>query len=136
MSKKYIQWFEELAIEDIPQVGGKNASLGEMYQLLTPQGIRVPNGFATTSQAYWLMLDQNNALNNLQKALDGLDPNDVNDLAERGAKARDIIYGVGLPNILRQQILSAFHQLKSQYSGKVSVAVRKSQFCRTTRHLS
>ncbi|VAW52893.1 Phosphoenolpyruvate synthase [hydrothermal vent metagenome] len=126
MSKKYIQWFEELAIEDIPQVGGKNASLGEMYQLLTPQGIRVPNGFATTSQAYWLMLDQNNALNNLQKALDGLDPNDVNDLAERGAKARDIIYGVGLPNILRQQILSAFHQLKSQYSGKVSVAVRSS----------
>jgi len=54
----YIRWFEELDIDDIPLVGGKNASLGEMYRELTPQGVKIPNGFAITAQAYRDMLNR------------------------------------------------------------------------------
>ena len=56
---KYIMFFNEINMKNLPQVGGKNASLGEMYQKLTPKGIKIPNGFATTSQAYWDFLDKN-----------------------------------------------------------------------------
>ncbi len=129
-SKTYIRWFETLSIEDIPLVGGKNASLGEMYRELTPQGVKIPNGFAITADAYRYMLDQasggNGAWDTLHEALDGLDANDVHDLAKRGAKARDIVYGASLPEDLRTQILTAFNELKKQYPGKISVAVRSS----------
>jgi len=128
--KTYIRWFETLSIEDIPLVGGKNASLGEMYRELTPQGVKVPNGFAITADAYRYMLDQasdgNGVWDALHEALDGLDANDVHDLAKRGAKARDIVYGASLPENLRTQILTAFNELKKQYPGKISVAVRSS----------
>ena len=125
-SDNYIRWFEELGIEDIPLVGGKNASLGEMYRELTPQGVKIPNGFAITAGAYRFMLDQAGAWDALHEALDGLDPDNVNDLARRGAKARDIVYGATLPECLREQILTAFNALKKQYAGDISVAVRSS----------
>ncbi len=124
--KNYIRWFEELGIEDIPLVGGKNASLGEMYRELTPQGVKIPNGFAIIADAYRYMLKHANAWDALHEALDGLDASDINDLARRGAKARDIIYGATLPDDLREQILSAFKALKKQYSDDISVAVRSS----------
>ncbi|HSD57427.1 MAG TPA: PEP/pyruvate-binding domain-containing protein, partial [Methanotrichaceae archaeon] len=54
---RFIRWFDEIVIEDIPLVGGKNASLGEMYRELTPQGVKIPNGFATTTDAYWHLLE-------------------------------------------------------------------------------
>ncbi|VAW66030.1 Phosphoenolpyruvate synthase [hydrothermal vent metagenome] len=126
MSENYIQWFDDINIEDIPQVGGKNASLGEMYSELVPKGVKIPNGFAITAQAYWYMLEQANAMDALHEALDDLNPDDVNDLARRGARARDIVYGASLPEELRVQILAAFYQLKSQYPDKMSVAVRSS----------
>ncbi|HDH08868.1 MAG TPA: phosphoenolpyruvate synthase, partial [Gammaproteobacteria bacterium] len=124
--ENYIRWFEKLGIEDIPLVGGKNASLGEMYRELTPQGVKIPNGFAITADAYRYMLDKAGAWDALYEALDGLDASDVNDLARRGAKARDIIYGATLPENLREQILTAFNGLKKQYPGNISVAVRSS----------
>lgn len=82
-------------------VGGKNASLGEMYQELMPQGIRVPNGFAVTAEAYRDMLTQAGAWDALKDTLKGLDADDVDDLARRGARARDVIYGAPLSDTLK-----------------------------------
>ena len=58
----YIRWFEQIGIDDVPLVGGKNASLGEMIRELAPQGIKVPNGFATTAEAYWYVLRAANSI--------------------------------------------------------------------------
>jgi pyruvate,water dikinase len=122
----YTRWFKELTIDDVPLVGGKNASLGEMYQELTPKGVRVPNGFAVTAQAYRTMLEQAGAWDALRDTMDGLDPDDVEDLARRGARAREIIYGAGLPDDLQQEILQAYHQLQEEYGDGLSLAVRSS----------
>ncbi|TAK65118.1 phosphoenolpyruvate synthase [Methylobacter sp.] len=122
----YIRWFNELTIEDIPSVGGKNASLGEMYRELIPQGIRIPNGFAVTAEAYRYVLDQANAWGALHQALDDLNPDDIADLAKRALKAREIIYAAPFPEDLEQQIIEAFTQLKEQYGDDLSVAVRSS----------
>jgi pyruvate,water dikinase len=128
MSKQvsYIRWFNELTIDDIPLVGGKNASLGEMYRELIPQGIQIPNGFAVTAEAYRYVLDQASAWEALHQALDELNPDDVADLARRALKAREIIYAAPFPEDLEQQIIQAFNQLKAQYGDDVSVAVRSS----------
>jgi len=124
--KRYIRWFNELTIEDIPLVGGKNASLGEMYRELIPQGINIPNGFAVTAEGYRYMLEEANAWYELHKALDGLDADDVADLVRRARKAREIIYAAPLPDLLEQQILEAYSQLQHQYGDELSVAVRSS----------
>ncbi len=126
MADNYIRWFKELGIGDIPLVGGKNASLGEMYRDLTTQGVKVPNGFAVTAAAYRDMLSEAGAWDALKSALDGLDANDVDDLARRGAKARAIIYAAPLSETLRTQILAAYQQLKAEYGEESSVAVRSS----------
>ena len=63
---RFIRWFEKVGLEDLPLVGGKNASLGEMYRELTPQGIKIPNGFAITSEAYWKLLSDGGVLGPLQ----------------------------------------------------------------------
>jgi len=123
---RYVRWFEEFGIDDVALVGGKNASLGEMYRELTPQGIKVPNGFAVTAEAYRDMLTAAGAWEALHEALDGLDPDDVADLARRGARARAIVYGAPLPKALKQEILDAYHRLEAQYGEDMSVAVRSS----------
>ncbi len=125
-STNYIRWFNELTIDDVPLVGGKNASLGEMYQELSSQGIQIPNGFAVTAEAYRYLLDQANAWDNLHTALDGLNPNDVADLAKRARTARDIIYAAPFPTDLEQQIIAAYALLHTQYGDEMSVAVRSS----------
>ncbi len=122
----YIRWFNELTIDDVPLVGGKNASLGEMYRELAPQGIKIPNGFAVTAEAYRYVLDQANGWEALHQALDGLNPDDVADLAKRARKAREIIYAATLPEDLTTQIIAAFAQLQQQYGDDLSVAVRSS----------
>ncbi|MGD7033408.1 phosphoenolpyruvate synthase [Methylotuvimicrobium buryatense] len=123
---KYIRWFEELTIDDIPLVGGKNASLGEMYLELAAEGIRVPNGFAITAEGYRHMLDKADAWEALHEALDTLNPDDVNDLAKRARKARDIVYAAPLSEDLEHEILIAFDQLQRQYDEELTVAVRSS----------
>jgi pyruvate,water dikinase len=122
----YIRFFDEIGIEDIPLVGGKNASLGEMYTQLTPQGVRVPNGFATTVTAYRHLLDQADAWEQLHAALDNLDPADVTDLATRGARARSIVYGAPLPADLGQQLLNGYRRLREEYGEDMSLAIRSS----------
>ncbi|MDD5214930.1 MAG: phosphoenolpyruvate synthase [Methylococcales bacterium] len=122
----YIRWFNELTIDDVPLVGGKNASLGEMYRELGAQGVEIPNGFAVTAEAYRYILEKANGWAALHEALDNLNPEDVNDLAKRARKAREIIYAAPLPDDLQQQILAAYKQLQNEYGEELSVAVRSS----------
>ncbi len=75
----YIRWFNELTIDDVPLVGGKNASLGEMYQALTPQGIQIPNGFAVTAEGYRYLLAESEAWQPLHQILDDLQADNMAD---------------------------------------------------------
>ncbi|MBI2487936.1 MAG: phosphoenolpyruvate synthase [Deltaproteobacteria bacterium] len=123
---KYIRWYEEISINDVPIVGGKNASLGEMYQELTPKGIKIPNGFAITADAYWHVLTSAGILVKLKEAMTGLDKTDVADLARRGKTARDLVLGAGIPNELWDEIRIAYDGLCKEYGPDVDVAVRSS----------
>jgi pyruvate,water dikinase len=123
---RYIRFFSEIGIEDVATVGGKNASLGEMYRNLSPQGVNVPNGFAITAGAYRYVLEQSGAWQTLRAALEGLRPDDLEDLARRGKRAREIVYGAPIPADLEAEILAAYRQLRTQYGVGLSVAVRSS----------
>ncbi len=126
MTRRYIRFFDEIGIEDVPLVGGKNASLGEMYRKLSSQGVRVPNGFAITAEAYRYVLEQARALGPLHEALDNLRTDDVEDLARRARRAREIVYGAPLPPDLRAEILDAYRDLRKEYGEHLSLAVRSS----------
>lgn len=123
---RYVSWFRDLSVDDVPRVGGKNASLGEMYRELTSKGVRVPNGFAITAQAYRDMLSEAGAWEPLHELLDGLDKDDAAELARRGHVARERIYRAGLSPSLREQILDAYHSLQEEYGPELSLAVRSS----------
>src|SRR5271157_3786302 len=125
-SFNYIRFFEEVGIDDVPLVGGKNASLGEMFQKLSGQGVRVPHGFATTADAYRHMLERAGAWDALHAELDDLDPDDVTALARKGKRAREIVYGAGLPDDLAAEISAAYRMLQEEYGEEVSLAVRSS----------
>ena len=122
----YVRFFEDLGIDDVPSVGGKNASLGEMYRELRAQGLRVPNGFAVTVAAYRRMLDEADAWPRLHAVLDDLDPTDVADLNRRARSAREIVYGAGLPADVATEIIAGYHRLQEEYGDDVSLAVRSS----------
>ena len=124
---KYVKFFNQLGIKDVPVVGGKNASLGEMYQKLTKSGIRVPNGFATTAEAYRHFLKDTGTQQKLKKILDGLNTHNVIDLAKRGQAARQAILAAELPKDLQKEIITAYRKLSGLYKTKnLSVAVRSS----------
>jgi pyruvate,water dikinase len=123
---KYIRFFKEIGVNDVSLVGGKTSSLGEMYRKLTPQGVKVPNGFAITADAYRYILDKANAWDALHKALEGIDPANMTDLSNRGKEARAIVYGARFPDDLRQEILQAYRTLQDEYGHDLSVAVRSS----------
>jgi len=123
---EYIKWFKELGMEDVDLVGGKNASLGEMYQNLTEEGIRIPNGFAITADAYRMVLESNGAWEQLHAQLDDLNPDDVLQLQERGKRCREIIHDCQLPDEMVEQIREGYEALKSEYGEGVSLAVRSS----------
>jgi pyruvate,water dikinase len=123
---KYVRFFEEVGVADVPLVGGKNASLGEMYRELSDQGVLVPHGFAITADAYRYMLDAARALETLRSALEGLDEADVADLTRRARRAREIVYGAGLPGDLAAEIVAAYGRLQKEYGEDVSLAVRSS----------
>ena len=119
----YVRFFEDFGIDDVPLVGGKNASLGEMFQKLSDQGVRVPHGFAITAAAYRYMLDEASAWDRLHAELDDLDPTDVAALARKAKRAREIVYGAGLPDDLASQILDGYRALQQEYGEDVSLAV-------------
>lgn len=125
-TSEYVRFFEEVGIEDVPLVGGKNASLGEMYQKLSEQGVRIPNGFATTAEGYRYMLERAGAWDRLHAELDEIDPDDVTALARKAKRAREIVYGAGLPDDLAAQILDGYRRLQDEYGEDVSLAVRSS----------
>ncbi len=112
--QQLVLWLDELRLEDVPIVGGKNASLGEMIQQLTPQGIRVPGGFATTSFAYRYFIEKTGLDAQLRAVLGGFDINDVSELRRRGRKARSLILNATFPDDLKAAILSAYHQMCEQ----------------------
>ena len=121
-----IRWFETIRIEDIPLVGGKNASLGELYQALSKSGVKVPNGFALTVAAYTSALSSAKAWDALHALLDGLDIGNLAMLGERAAKARQLVYEATGSNKLRSDIEAAYHRLEAQYGAHLAVAVRSS----------
>jgi pyruvate,water dikinase len=122
----YVKRFSELGIDDVPSVGGKNASLGEMYSNLTAQGVKVPNGFATTSEAYWHFLDHNGLVDKINAMLDGLDVDDVEALAKTGAEIRALVEAAEIPPDLAEQIGTAYAELGKEYGENPDVAVRSS----------
>ena len=122
----HIRWFSTLGVGDVALVGGKNASLGEMYRELGARGLRVPNGFAITAQAYRDVLDKADAWPRLHAALDGLDASDVDDLARRAAKAREIVQAAPLPDEMIAAIKRAYAQLREEYGESLTLAVRSS----------
>ncbi len=123
---RFIKWLEEITLEDLPLVGGKNASLGEMYQALTPKGINIPYGFAITSEAYWYYVDSNNLREKIKEILKGLDTSNIEDLSLRGKRVRDLIYYSPMPEDLEREIREAYAILCEKYGPDTDVAVRSS----------
>ena len=122
-----ILWFEELGMEDVPLVGGKNASLGEMIQELGAKGVDVPGGFAVTAHAYQRVLSEGGIEEGLWEILSDLDTHDMANLAERGEKVRERIEMTPLPADLEQQIREAYRKLAERLGVEnPDVAVRSS----------
>ena len=132
----YIRWFDEISIDDVPLVGGKNASLGEMYRELTPHGVRIPNGFAVTAEAYRYLVKSGGILPEMGKALAGIDKNDLDEFARRGHRLRDLIYQAPLPQDLASEIIAAYHRLCEEYGEDTDVAVRSSATAEDLPHAS
>lgn len=123
---KYIKTFAEIGINDVALVGGKNASLGEMYSGLAEEGVNVPYGFATTSEAYHLVLDENNLRKAIENILETLDADNVIELAKVGKQIREMILHAEIPAVLQDEITAAYHQLEERYGANPDVAVRSS----------
>jgi len=124
--QKLILWFDEITIEDVPLVGGKNASLGEMYQKLTSKGVNIPGGFAITAYAYQYLLREAQIEEAIRDALEGLDTHDMANLQERGERVRGIIRHTELPPTLTEEILTGYRRMEERYGTGVDVAVRSS----------
>ena len=122
----FVLWFEELGIEDVPLVGGKNASLGEMYRNLVPKGVPIPNGFAVTAQAYRHLLKASGAMDKIKAIMEGLDTHDMDNLMERGSRIRALIRSLEIPVDLQSAIVQAYRKLEEKYGPNVDVAVRSS----------
>jgi pyruvate,water dikinase len=122
----YIRWFDTIGITDVPLVGGKNASLGEMVRELTSKGVRVPGGFAVTADAYRHFLREARLDAVIKETLTGLDTRDMDNLRQRGASIRQAIVSAVLPADLERAIGDAYEQLNHRALHPVDVAVRSS----------
>ncbi|OWW25424.1 phosphoenolpyruvate synthase [Zobellia sp. OII3] len=124
--KNYIRHFNEIDINDVPTVGGKNASLGEMFQKLTSKGVQVPDGFATTAEAYWHFLQEVHIQDEIFGLLAKLNTKDFSNLKEIGASVRKAILGTELPEDIKEAIKEGYDSLAKKYKGDISLAVRSS----------
>ncbi len=119
--------FREIDLSSLPRTGGKNASLGEMIRALEPRGIRIPDGFAVTADAYRLHLEESGLAEEIYPVLDRLDPTDVEALAETGHRVRDRIRSAPLPESLLEAVDRAYAELSARYGEQeTDVAVRSS----------
>jgi len=125
-SQKFILWFREISAKDVLLVGGKNASLGEMFSNLTKKGINIPDGFATTSKAYWYFLVEKKTLAKLKEIFRKLDVRNIKNLQETGRKARNLILKSEFPEDLKREIIKAYRKLGQKYGKNPDVAVRSS----------
>ena len=121
-----ILWFDEIGLEDIPLVGGKNASLGELIRQLKPKGVNVPNGFAITAYAYRYFIEKAGLAAQLRELFADLDVDDVRNLQQHGNKARRLILSVNFPPELEAAIGAAYQKLCNRYGEDTEVAVRSS----------
>ncbi|KRT75068.1 MAG: phosphoenolpyruvate synthase, pyruvate, water dikinase [Candidatus Rokubacteria bacterium CSP1-6] len=122
----YIRWFREIRLADVPLVGGKNASLGELYSELTGAGVRVPNGFAITAEAYTALLDGNGLHDAMARILKGVTGEDLQALAEAGRALRRLIVEAPPPPGLEDDVIAAYRTLCREYGAGLAVAVRSS----------
>jgi pyruvate,water dikinase len=123
---KWIRWFDDIGIEDVALVGGKNASLGEMIRELGSMGVDVPSGFAITADAYWHLLEEADIRHRIEHMLSDLDTTDMANLSQKARGIRDLIGMAPLPDGLRNEIVDAYQQLSEKYDRLVDVAVRSS----------
>ena len=124
---KSILWFEDISLDDVPRVGGKNASLGEMIRELKKEGIAVPNGFALTSEAYFDFLEESGIKEKIQKIISEINVKDLKDLNQRAGKIQNLIVKADLPPDLREKTLKFYRKLSKEYGEKATdVAVRSS----------
>jgi pyruvate,water dikinase len=124
---KYMLFFDQIGIDAIGKVGGKNASLGEMYNQLNPIGISIPNGFAVTAEGYRLFRKMNNLEKPLKDLLFSLDTEHYSNLSSIGEKARNLILAAAIPDEIRDEIYAAYQSLSEQCnSNTLDVAVRSS----------
>jgi len=127
MKKKFILWFKEIGIKDVPKVGGKNASLGEMYSKLTKKGVAIPNGFAVTAGGYDYFITSQGVKNKIKQILKDLNTHDIHNLQARAKAVREAILEADFPKDLEEQIFASYQILSKQYKSKnVDVAVRSS----------
>jgi len=125
-STNHVRWFSDIGIGDVRDVGGKNASLGEMYRELAVAGVRVPNGFAITADAYRYFLEHAGLAPRIRAVLAGLDTGDIENLQLRGRQIRQAILAAPLPSSLEKAITAAYAELAQARGENVDVAVRSS----------
>lgn len=127
--KAFVLWFDQIGIEDVPQCGGKNASLGEMYSILTNKGVNIPNGFAITSFAYNYFIEKAGIKDKIREILSDLDTRDMHNLSEHGHKVRQLFLHAQFPEDLKEEICAQYRNLCGSYrkdKKDVDVAVRSS----------
>lgn len=126
-TNEQLLWFEEITLKDLPKVGGKNASLGEMIRHLTSMGIKVPEGFAVTTKAFKEFVDNSALEGKINAALEGLDPDNPSDVAERGKKVRKMFLESEFPPDLQREIEYGYWELGRKLNiPNPSVAIRSS----------
>ena len=123
---RYIAWFRDIRLKDLPRVGGKNASLGELYGELTTAGVKVPNGFAVTGEAYTALLDESGIRGRVAALLEGVSSEDVAALADAADAVRRLIREAPWPAGLEGEIREAYDTLGQEAGPDPSVAVRSS----------
>ena len=121
-----VRWFSELGMADLEQVGGKNASLGEMVSNLAKLGVQVPDGFATTSDAYHRFIGDTGLADRISGLLDGLDTEDTRRLAEVGKEIRAAVVEQEFPDDLEADVREAYDRLVEESGEEPSFAVRSS----------
>lgn len=123
---KYIRWFDQISIDDVPIVGGKGASLGEMTRGMASSGISIPNGYCVTAEAYSLLIDSAEIGDKIVQLLDSVDKNNLEDLNRKALEVRTLIKKAGIPEVLASEIVAAYRQLSEEYGDATDVAVRSS----------